>query len=251
VTHVPGATTSEPASPETLAGADRPGPPPSGEGGERPERGPAIWQVVLLVLALCGLAAVIGWRLGSDEPDRPGASSVDVGFFRDMTTHHQQAVTMALEYLKHGEDPFLLQVAGEIASYQSSEIGMMNEYLREWGQAGTGSDTAMDWMGPPLPRDEMPGLATREELEQLENARGAELDALFTELMIVHHAGGMHMAANAAGNAELASTRRWGVAMDDGQRGEISEMNRWRARHQLEQIVPPLAEFTPPADEDH
>jgi uncharacterized protein (DUF305 family) len=108
----------------------------------------------------------------------------------------------------------------------------------------------MDWMGPPLPPDEMPGLATREQLDALTNARGAELDALFTELMINHHAGGMHMAAEAAKRAELASTRRWGVAMDDGQRGEISEMNRWRARHGLEQIVPPLAEFTPPPEPD-
>jgi uncharacterized protein (DUF305 family) len=213
--------------------------------------GPALWQVILLVAALCGLAGVIGWRLGSDGPDRPGASSVDAGFFRDMTTHHQQAVTMALDYLKHGEDPFLLQVAGEIATYQSSEIGMMNEYLREWGQAGTGSDTAMGWMGPPLPRDQMPGLATREQLARLADARGSELDALFTELMINHHAGGVHMAANAARNAELASTRRWGAGMDHGQRGEISELNRWRARHGLQQIVPPLAELTPPANADH
>jgi hypothetical protein len=39
--------------------------------------------------------------------------------------------------------------------------------------------------------------------------------------------------------------------MDDGQRGEISEMNQWRARHGLPTIVPPLAEFTPPASADH
>ena len=36
------------------------------------------------------------------------------------------------------------------------------------------------------------------------------------------------MAANAAKNAAEASTRRWAAAMDDGQRGEISEMNQWR-----------------------
>jgi hypothetical protein len=38
--------------------------------------------------------------------------------------------------------------------------------------------------------------------------------------------------------------------MDDGQRGEISEMNQWRARHGLPTIVPPLAEFTPAANGD-
>ena len=66
--------------------------------------------------------------------------------------------------------------------------------------------------------------------------------------MINHHAGGVHMAAEASRRAELAETRRWGAMMDDGQRGEISEMNGWRRRHGLEPIVPPLAEFTPPAN---
>jgi uncharacterized protein (DUF305 family) len=158
---------------------------------------------------------------------------------------------MALDYVRNGDDPLLLQVAREIATYQSSEIGMMNDHLAGWGRGGVSSETAMDWMGSPIPRDEMPGLATRAQMDALASARGTELDALFTELMINHHGGGVHMAATAARTAELASTRRWGAAMDDGQRGEISELNRWRARHGLEPIVPPLAEFTPPANEEH
>ena len=75
-------------------------------------------------------------------------------------------------------------------------------------------------------------------------ARGFELDTLFTQLMINHHAGGVHMAATAAKTAEEQSTRRWAAAMDDGQRGEISEMNTWRTKHGLPTIVPPLAEFS-------
>jgi uncharacterized protein (DUF305 family) len=55
------------------------------------------------------------------------------------------------------------------------------------------------------------------------------------------------MAAYAATHGEDAATRRWGAAMDDGQRGEISEMNQWRRRHGLDTIVPPIAEFTPRA----
>jgi uncharacterized protein (DUF305 family) len=88
-------------------------------------------------------------------------------------------------------------------------------------------------------------------MQQLEDARGLELDDLFTELMIEHHAGGLHMAAYAADHAELASTRRWAARMDDGQRGEISEMNQWRSRHDLPTVLPPMAEFTPPAIDDH
>lgn len=237
-----------PTGPVAGAGWDDPPGDNHGGGDDRPGRsGPALWQVLALVVALCGLAAVLGWRLGSSEPAKPGRNSVDVGMFSDMTTHHQQAITMALDYVRNGDDPRLLQMAREIVTYQSSEIGMMNEYLAQWGQDGDQPDRAMGWMGPPLPRNEMPGLATKEQMAALSTARGAALDELFTTLMINHHAGGAHMAANAARNATEASTRRWAAAMDDGQRGEISEMNQWRTRHGLAVIVPPLAEFTPAA----
>jgi uncharacterized protein (DUF305 family) len=261
VSHVTDVTTPDPSALDVetvLPGTGRPGPPDEfvGGGGDdggdddgpSDRRGPALWQVILLVLALCGLAGVVGWRIGDAEPATPGPSSVDVGFFRDMTLHHQQAVTMALDYIRYGDDPLLLQIAREIATYQSSEIGMMQEYLAEWDADGVSSPMAMDWMGPPVPRDQMSGLATKEQMEQLAAARGAELDDLFTDLMINHHGGGVHMAATAARTAELASTRRWAAGMDDGQRGEISELNQWRRRHGLEGIVPPLAEFTPPAN---
>ena len=235
-----------PLDPEQDLGWDGPSGHDTGGHGDRPGRGgPALWQVIALVAALCGLAAVLGWRLGSSEPAKPGRDSVDVGFFQDMTTHHQQAITMALDYVRNGDDPRLLQTAREIVTYQSSEIGMMNEYLAQWGRAGDQPARAMGWMQPSVARDQMPGLATNAQMTALSTARGAELDELFTALMINHHAGGVHMAANAAQHAELASTRRWAAAMDDGQRGEISEMNQWRTAHNLATIVPALAEFTP------
>jgi uncharacterized protein (DUF305 family) len=238
------------APPDPVAGSGWGGPSghDTGGDGDRPGRSaPALWQVIALVIALCGLAAVLGWRLGSSEPAKPGRDSVDVGFFQDMTTHHQQAITMALDYVRNGDDPRLLQTAREIVTYQSSEIGMMNVYLARWGRDGDQPARAMGWMQPPVPRNEMPGLATEAQMAALSTARGAELDELFTALMINHHAGGVHMAANAAQHAEEASTRKWAAAMEDGQRGEISEMNQWRTQHGLATIVPPLAEFTPAA----
>jgi uncharacterized protein (DUF305 family) len=223
-----------------------PGPSTGPEVEAQPERsrGPSPWQLVALVVALCLLAGIVGWRIGDRQPSRPGASSVDVGFFYDMSAHHQQAISMALDYVRNGNDPRLLQMAREIVTYQSSEIGMMNEYLAQWDQAGDRPAQAMGWMQPPVPYDEMPGLATKAQMDQLDAARGFELDSLFTQLMINHHAGGVHMAATAAKTAEEKSTRRWAAAMDDGQRGEISEMNTWRLQHELPTIVPPLAEFS-------
>ncbi len=200
---------------------------------DRPGDGPGVWRWIAVVAAVALLAGVIGWRIGhtQGEPDVPGRSSVDVGFFQDMQTHHNQAVAMGLVYLEHGTDPLLRQIAGEIVTYQSAEIGIMGEYLHTWGQAGTETDTSMAWMGAPTPRDQMYGLATKAQMRRLQDARGTDLDQLFTRLMIVHHAGGIYMASFADNLAHTGVVKRWAAGMEDGQRGEIAEMNRWRVNH--------------------
>jgi uncharacterized protein (DUF305 family) len=197
---------------------------------ERRGPGTALW-IVLVIVALV-LGGAIGWRITKAvDEERPGRDSVDVGLFQDMGTHHNQAIAMAFAYLDHGTDPLLRQIAGEILAYQASEIGVMNDHLAQWNQQGTEDDTAMGWMGMRVPRDEMTGLATAEQLDELRAARGAELDQLFTRLMIDHHVGGIHMAQFAAEHAETETARSWAEAMVDGQKGEISELNRWRVQH--------------------
>jgi uncharacterized protein (DUF305 family) len=175
----------------------------------------------------------VGWRIGRSQGDAsaPAHDSVDVGFFQDMSTHHNQAVGLAFTYLSHGTDPLLRQIAAEIVTYQSSEIGVMGEYLTTWGQAGTEGSTSMGWMGMPAPRDRMMGLATKSQIAALNSARGTELDQLFTRLMIVHHEGGVEMAEYARSHATTPEVRRWATTMADGQRGEIAELNRWRVGH--------------------
>ena len=107
-----------------------------------------------------------------------------------MSTHHNQVISMGFTYLAHGTDPLLRQIAGEIITYQASEIGVMGAHLTQWGQVGTEADTAMGWMGMATPRDQMLGLATKAELRTLAAARGAQLNDVFTKLVITHHAGG-------------------------------------------------------------
>ncbi|MEP6626033.1 MAG: DUF305 domain-containing protein [Acidimicrobiia bacterium] len=217
----------DPGAPDDEPGDDEPG----DDGGRDRTTGRGLW-IALLVAALV-LGSAVGWRIGraQGDPTVPGHGSVDVGFFQDMSTHHNQAISMAFTYLAHGTDPLLRQIAGEIVTYQSSEIGMMGEYLTTWHQAGTEDGTAMGWMGMRVPRADMPGLATKSQLATLAAARGDALDQEFTRLMIDHHAGGIHMADYAGPHAITAAVKRWAASMADGQRGEISEMNRWRVSH--------------------
>lgn len=203
-----------------------------------------VWAIVLFVVALCALAGVVGWLIRDARAEsHPSQDSTEVGFISDMTRHHQQALTMALDYIRHGDDPLLMQIAQEIVTYQSQEIGVMNTLLTEWGRTANDGPRAMGWMGTPLPREAMPGLASDADMDRLANARGAELNDLFTRLMIEHHAGGIHMAEFAAENVDDGTTRFWAVNMADGQRGEIAELNRWRREHGLEPVVP---EYIPP-----
>jgi uncharacterized protein (DUF305 family) len=199
---------------------------------ERRGPGTGLW-IVLVVVALV-LGGAIGWRITkSQQAKAPARDSVDVGFFQDMVSHHNQAVAMGYSYLEHGSDPLLRQIATEIINYQNAEIGMMNDHLAQWGRQGTEGPDAMAWMNMKVPRDEMPGLAAKTQMDQLANARGQELNDLFTRMMILHHEGGVHMAEYAAAHAGTETVRSWATAMADGQRGEIAELNRWRVQHDL------------------
>jgi uncharacterized protein (DUF305 family) len=190
--------------------------------------GPAVWQVVVLVLALCFLAGVVGWWL--NKPDDESFSKVDIGFLADMETHHTGAINLSFDYLDRSNDPVVKHFAQEIISSQSQELAAMNSYLNRAGGAdviGDGS-VAMAWMNHPVRPADMPGMPTRAELAELAESSGVTADDLFTHLMIRHHAGGAAMAQYAAEHGENSGVRKLAAAMAKVQGTEIDEMNNRR-----------------------
>ncbi len=195
-------------------------------------RGPAVWQVIVIALAIAVIGGVIGMYIA--RPSHPGADSVDTHFLTAMTAHHNQAVAISFTYLQNGgDDPLLRQIAREIITSQSAEIGWMNFLLERSGHGSARPPNDMSWMGM---RGGMPGLATRAELDRLDAARGSALDDEFTELMIRHHEGGGHMADYAAQHAESSDLRSRARAMAAGQRSEIAELNSIRHRLGMQPI---------------
>jgi uncharacterized protein (DUF305 family) len=179
-------------------------------------------KVAILGLALAFLGFAVGVFATRDDP--PAADSVDVGFLQDMSTHHDQGIGVARLAAAYGEDPTVRSYAREIIAAQSYELGLMSQMLADWGYSrDERSDEAMGWMGMPMPVDQMPGLLTEEQLAQVDAARGAELDALFLDLMAEHHRGGLHMAAEAARNADDEAIRELAARMEHAQAGEINE----------------------------
>jgi uncharacterized protein (DUF305 family) len=201
----------------TGAGPEDPGPAPApGPGGL------SLWKAVVLGIACAFLGGALVWAW--TRPDEPGAATVDVGFYQDMITHHEQAVQMALLELDNGSDPTVRSFAEEILNFQSYEIGRMDQSLRGWGyRREQRPDVAMAWMGMPVPVATMPGLATDEQMAGLRDARGAEADALFLELMAEHHRGGIHMAEFASRQADDPGVRTLSGWMAYNQTVEINE----------------------------
>ncbi|WP_370524071.1 DUF305 domain-containing protein [Cellulomonas sp. APG4] len=186
-----------------------------------------------MAVGLVALAAgvAVGLLLAGSlvRADHPVEGSADVGFARDMQTHHAQAVEMAVLVRDRSDDDELRQVALDIELTQQNQIGQMHGWLSVWGLPLAGTAEPMAWMadhGHGAGADDgevtrMPGLATEEQMAALADAEGVEAERLFLELMIPHHRGGVDMARAALDRAEQPEVRRLAQAMVDAQTAEI------------------------------
>lgn len=170
-------------------------------------RGRLIVVIGLLVLVALVVGAVIG-RITSPGTPMPTDSSAEAGFARDMQTHHGQAVEMSLLVRDRTGDPEIRLLALDIATAQAQQQGQMFAWLAMWGLPQTSSADDMEWLSRPVidgsaghdghgahtPGEPMPGVATFEQMQALQNATGVDAERLFLELMITHHQGGVEMA---------------------------------------------------------
>lgn len=189
-------------------------------------------QRIALAVAFAFLAGSLGYAIGSrtGDADVPAAGSADVGFLWDMIAHHEQAIVMAQYQIADGAEQRVTKFAREIVQSQSYEIGLMEAYLARWGQAryrGEG-EPAMGWMGHSMATEEMPGMASEEELDRLAGLDGRDLDALFIQLMKEHHEGGVEMAEAGAADVADPAVRALASRIARYQAVEIQEMEMTR-----------------------
>jgi uncharacterized protein (DUF305 family) len=95
----------------------------------------------------------------------------------------------------------------------------------------------MAWMHEPHPAQQMPGMATPADLDRLRAAQGLEADDLFSQLMIRHHEGGIHMADFVATDGETGNIRNFARGIAASQRSEIGEINAVRTRLGLPPVL--------------
>lgn len=157
----------------------------------------------LLAVAVV-IAGAIQLGVNLTDDDVPAEDSADVGFARDMRTHHTQAVEMAELLRDRTSDQDLRVVAADITLTQQAQIGQMRGWLDAWGYPPTSTDPPMGWTregadgnGDEGSDHEMPGMANDDEIAALTEARDENAEVLFLRLMVRHHEGGVQMALRA------------------------------------------------------
>jgi uncharacterized protein (DUF305 family) len=189
--------------------------------------------VPVVAVAVLVVVAVVAYGRGSDSvpvPDRTRlpAQPADVGFASDMWEHHQQALQMVLLVLGRDTSSEVRTLATEMVTDQQRESGQLMQFLADRGvDLPTDPErTVMGWMDDPVPRSQMPGLASQDQMTALTNAQGADFERQFLELMVKHHEGGVHMAQAAQQRAESQQIRDLAARMALVQQREITEMQQ-------------------------
>lgn len=201
---------------------------------------------VLVLLAVAAVSFSVG-RLSTLGEATPTDTSAEAGFSRDMQTHHNQGVELALivRDLTDAED--VRTLAYDIATTQGSQSGMMFGWLQAWGLSQAGSEPSMTWMTrAPLdgagghdehsgteaahePGAPMPGLATPEQIAELKTLTGEDAEVYFLQLMIAHHKGAVEMAEALLDRSTNSTVTTFASGVITSQDSEIDLMERMLA----------------------
>jgi uncharacterized protein (DUF305 family) len=202
-------------------------------------------KVRLILAAALAVAAAACHRAGEAPPlVQPGApgqpnrvlraqqaadlsqiphTAAEIEFMQQMVGHHAQALEMTALVPARSSREDMLLLGKRIEISQADEIQMMTEWLTMRGLPAP-DPHAHHAPGAQL----MPGMLTPEEMQRLSDAKGAEFDRLFLELMIKHHEGAVTMVENlfaTAGAGQQSDTYAFATEVDTDQRMEIDRMS--------------------------
>jgi uncharacterized protein (DUF305 family) len=183
------------------------------------KRRPWAWLLGTVALSALIAAGLIAWSV---IPRLPADDSVEAGFARDMITHHEQAVEMALLVRDRSTDPLIRTLSTDILLTQTNQMGQMMGWLDVWGLPLTGPERPMAWMGHG--GQPMPGMASSEEIAELTSLSGTDAEVLFLQLMIRHHLGGIPMAQEILARSDNPMTERLATSIVNAQQSEIDIM---------------------------
>jgi uncharacterized protein (DUF305 family) len=161
----------------------------------------------------------------------PPASRKDVEFMQGMIHHHAQAVEMTALIEARTENAEIRRLGARISQSQSEEMNFMKRWLEVRGEKtmmemSDSDDKYSSGLSNSKHEMMMPGMLTKEQMNALKNAKGAEFDKLFLQGMIQHHKGALVMVEELfkAGGGQDGEIFNFATDVDSGQRAEIKRM---------------------------
>ena len=215
-------------------------------GSRRRVSGVAVLVAASVALVVVAIVAFSVGRLSTLADPTPSTTSAEAGFARDMQVHHQQGTELAMLVRDRTTDPDIRLLAYDIATTQAQQAGQLYGWLRAWGLPQAGSEPSMTWMTRPAttgdgggshdehgggdaghePGAPMPGLATPEQIAELEAASGVDAERIFLELMIAHHRGAIEMAEAALARSTNDVVVPFATSVAESQAAESALMER-------------------------
>lgn len=159
----------------------------------------------------------------ADSASHTEHNDQDIAFAQGMIPHHQQAVDMATIADEKATNPKVKDLASRIEGAQDPEIQQLTEMLEQWdAPTEPSSDSTMPGMDHGGMSGE--GMMTDEEMQQLEQATGADFDRMWVQMMIKHHQGAVAMAKTEIEQGENADAKALAQQIVTAQEAEITEM---------------------------
>jgi len=158
----------------------------------------------------------------------PPSSKKNVEFMQGMIMHHGQAVEMTALIKDRTDNKELRLLGDRISHSQSDEMNFMRRWLTARGESTEmPAMPGMKMSGMSTSGLLMPGMLTKEQMDALRKAKGAEFDRLFLQGMIQHHKGALEMVKelfDTSGAGQDAQIFNFATDVDSGQRAEIRIM---------------------------
>ncbi len=143
----------------------------------------------------------------------------DVQFMQGMIAHHTQALQMAAMAPTHGANSRVTKLCLKISISQTDDINMMENWLKQRGQAIPDTSPGHLMM--------MPGMLTADQMKALAAAHDTAFDRLFLVGMIQHHQGAIDMVNDlfaSPGAGQAVEMFQYASDVRSDQQGEIGLM---------------------------
>ncbi len=191
--------------------------------------------VLVPTAVLAALILLAGCGGGDPRPASRTAStgdvfnSADARFASDMVVHHAQALQLVGMLREHATSGELKALGERLLAEQPLQTEQLVTWLTDWDEEIP--ETPMDHVnadhhgegGMELSGDELPGLLSSEQVEDLEQLSGAEFDRRWAELMVEHQRGALTMAETLEEQGAFEPARQLAATIAD-QHAETIEL---------------------------